>query len=242
MDGKMAQNSIRIMTIKSVFVFSLFLIAILVSGSCREPERSSSNAKPAKESQILTKKEEPTQGILFFGNSLTAGYGVSSEEAFPVLIQKLLDSLSLSYKVINAGLSGETTASGVNRIEWVLRAPMTIMILELGGNDGLRGIDPIESKKNLQRIIDLAQAKYADIRIIIAGMEAPPNMGQEYISKFRAIFTELSTTNNLPLIPFLLEGVAGDPNLNLEDGIHPNEPGHKIVAKNVWAVLKEVIE
>jgi acyl-CoA thioesterase-1 len=147
----------------------------------------------------------------------------------------------LPYQVINAGLSGETTAGGVGRIEWVLREPVAIMILELGGNDGLRGIDPGESMKNLQKIIDLAQTKYSDIQIIISGMEAPPNMGQEYVTAFRSIFRELSQVNDLPLIPFLLEGVGGEPELNLPDGIHPNERGHKIVARNVWEVLKNLL-
>ncbi len=123
----------------------------------------------------------------------------------------------------------------------MLREPVAIMILELGGNDGLRGIDPGESMKNLQEIIDLAQAKYSDIQIIISGMEAPPNMGQEYVTVFRSIFRELSQVNDLPLIPFLLEGVGGEPELNLPDGIHPNERGHKIVAENVWAVLKNLV-
>ena len=179
--------------------------------------------------------------ILFFGNSLTAGYGVEPENAFPYLIQKRLDSMSLSYKVINAGLSGETTASGVNRIEWVLREPVEFMILELGGNDGLRGIDPVESEKNLQKIIDLAKNSSPGIQIIIAGMEAPPNMGEEYVNTFRSIFRNLSQSNNLPLIPFLLKGVGGEPSLNLTDGIHPNEEGHKIVADNVWAVLERIL-
>jgi acyl-CoA thioesterase-1 len=185
-----------------------------------------------------TKAKDSALIILFFGNSLTAGYGVKPEDAFPSIIQKRLDGLVLAYKVINAGLSGETTASGVNRIEWVLREPVAIMILELGANDGLRGIDPEESKINLQEIIDLTQTRYPDIRIIIAGMEAPPNMGQEYVSAFRSIFPELSRMNDLPLIPFLLEGVGGEMELNQQDGIHPNEQGHKIVANNVWEVLE----
>ena len=184
---------------------------------------------------------QPEKVMLFFGNSLTAGYGVDPDDAFPNLIQTRLDSLDMPYKVINAGLSGETTASGANRIEWVLREPVDIMILELGGNDGLRGIDPGETKKNLQEIISIARAKYPDMKIIIAGMESPPNMGQPYTAAFRSVFQDLASENQLPLIPFLLAGVGGDPELNLDDGIHPNEQGHKIVADNVWMVLEPLL-
>lgn len=183
-------------------------------------------------------EEDSKKVMLFFGNSLTAGYGVDPDDAFPYLIQKKLDSLSLPYRVINAGLSGETTASGVNRIDWVLREPVDIMVLELGGNDGLRGIDPKETRKNLQEIIDIALKKYPDMKIIIAGMESPPNMGQQYTNEFRSVFQDLASENQLPLIPFLLAGVGGEPELNLDDGIHPNEQGHVIVAENVWNVLQ----
>jgi len=178
---------------------------------------------------------------LFFGNSLTAGYGLDPSEAFPNLIQKRLDSLDLNYKVINAGLSGETSKTGSNRIEWVLREPVQIMILELGGNDGLRGIDTEEMERNLQDIINKAQQKYPDITIILAGMEAPPNMGDDYVTKFREVFPRLAQNNNLPLIPFLLDKVGGEEELNLPDGIHPNVEGHQIVAENVWAVLEDVL-
>lgn len=225
-------NKTRLLVLSLLFVMALVWIA------CSEPEQSSHQVKSRQKSQNGISSEEPARIILFFGNSITAGYGVKPEDAFPNLIQKQLDSLELPYKAINAGLSGETTASGVNRIEWVLREPVAIMVLELGGNDGLRGIDPGETKKNLQEIIDLSQAKYSDMRIIIAGMEAPPNMGQQHVAAFRSIFRELSQLNELPLIPFLLEGVGGELELNLPDGIHPNEQGHKIVAENVWAVLK----
>jgi acyl-CoA thioesterase-1 len=215
----------------------LIFLGLILSFSCEKPAQSSSPQSSEK-----TQKESP-QGsqqqpvILFFGNSLTAGYGVEPEQSFPGLIKQRVDSLTLPYKVVNAGLSGETTASGVNRIEWVLRDPARIMVLELGANDGLRGIDPAETKKNLQEIVDLAKAKHPKIEIILAGMEAPPNMGAHHINTFRTVFKDLAQQNNLPLIPFLLEGVAGEPELNLADGIHPNEQGHKIVAENVWKVL-----
>ncbi|GJM27947.1 MAG: hypothetical protein DHS20C17_05820 [Cyclobacteriaceae bacterium] len=217
------------------------LLVLTLVLSCDKASQSSSPEKPKEAPQVSNQPAKDAPVILFFGNSLTAGFGLEPEYSFPSLIQQNLDSLSLSFKVINAGLSGETTASGVNRIEWVLREPVQIMVLELGANDGLRGIDPAETSKNLQKIVDLAQAKHPEIKIILAGMEAPPNMGASYIERFRAVFSDLAKQNNLPLIPFLLEGVAGEPELNLDDGIHPNEQGHKIVADNVWEVLEPLL-
>ena len=222
--------------------FLILLLLICCFISCNNPEPSSKRTKSPITEEEESESSPATKKILFFGNSLTAGYGVEKEQAFPALIQQRLDSVGLQYSVINAGLSGETTASGVNRIEWVLREPISIMILELGGNDGLRGINPAETSKNLQQIIDLAKGKYPDLKIIVAGMEAPPNMGQAYISSFRKVFKELAKTNELPLIPFLLEGVGGVPGLNLADGIHPNPEGHKIVAENVWVVLEKELD
>jgi acyl-CoA thioesterase-1 len=185
-------------------------------------------------------KESP-KTILFFGNSLTAGYGLDPSQAFPALIQHKLDSLDLPYKVINSGLSGETTAGGKSRIGWVLREKVDVFILELGGNDGLRGIDVESTRQNLQAIIDTVKAKNPETRIVIAGMQIPPNMGPDYTARFRRIFAELAEKNNTVLIPFLLENVGGIPSLNLPDGIHPTADGHKIVAENVWKVLQPVL-
>lgn len=227
--------------IRSWFNFWSLLGFLLLTGiSCNKVEQSGQDTKLNKPDSVKT-EEKPVRTILFFGNSLTAGYGVDPDDAFPYLIQLKLDSLSIPYRVINGGLSGETTASGVNRIEWVLREPVEIMMLELGGNDGLRGIAPEETKRNLQQIIDRAQGKYPEITIIIAGMEAPPNMGDQFTSDFRSVFPEIASENDLPIIPFLLEGVAGEPEYNLDDGIHPNEQGHKMVADNVWTVLAQVL-
>ncbi|MEO9894720.1 arylesterase [Aurantibacter sp.] len=179
--------------------------------------------------------------ILFFGDSLTAGMGLDPENAFPALIQAKIDSLSLNYSVINSGLSGETTASGKNRLNWVLNQKADIFILELGANDGLRGIPLSETKKNLQLIIDAVHQKNEATKIILAGMQIPPNMGLEYTNEFKSIFPDLAKENNLDLIPFLLNGVAGEPDLNQADGIHPTIEGHKIVAENTWAVLKDFV-
>lgn len=179
--------------------------------------------------------------IIFFGNSLTAGYGVEPSEAFPALIQEKIDSLDLSWKVVNAGLSGETTAGGKSRINWILRQPVDIFVLELGANDGLRGIPVSETESNLQAIIDTVKAKNPQVTIVLAGMQVPPNMGSQYANAFRAVFKRLAEKNNTLLIPFLLEDVGGEEALNQADGIHPNVEGHRIVADNVWAVIKELV-
>lgn len=192
-------------------------------------------------------QQEPAQDpvksktILFFGNSITAGYQLDLSEAFPALIQERLDSLDLDYRTVNAGLSGETTASGNSRVDWVMKNPMDIFVLELGANDGLRGISTEETRKNLESIITKVKEKYPDCQILLAGMMIPPNMGQDYTSSFQKIYPELATKYNIPLIPFLLEGVAGNPELNLEDGIHPTPEGHKILAENVWKHLVKML-
>lgn len=187
----------------------------------------------------FTFQDNPVR-ILFFGDSLTAGYGLSEEQAFPALVGRELKK-SGEYEIINAGLSGETSAGGKNRIEWVLQQPIDVLVLELGANDGLRGLPLDQTRANLQDIITKTQAKYPDVKIIIAGMEVPPNLGDSYSKEFRTIFPELASKNNAVLIPFLLNGVAGDKNLNLPDGIHPNIDGHKVVANNVLDALKDVL-
>jgi acyl-CoA thioesterase-1 len=182
-----------------------------------------------------------TKTIIFFGNSLTAGYGLSPSQAFPAIIQKKIDSLNLPYKVINAGVSGETSSGGNSRVDWILRQPVDIFILELGANDGLRGIPPSETKKNLQSIIDKVKAKYPGARLVLAGMQIPPSMGQQYASEFRDIYPQLAAKNQITLVPFILEGVGGELKLNQEDGIHPTEEGHKVLAENVWRELKDLL-
>lgn len=181
------------------------------------------------------------QTILFFGDSITAGYGLTEDEAFPAIIQQKIDSLGLNYNVVNSGLSGETTAGGLRRIDWVLQQHVDIFVLELGGNDGLRGIDPENSKQNLQGIINKVSETYPDVKIILTGMEAPPNMGQTYTSKFRNIYQELSSVNDVEYMPFILEGVAGNPELNQPDGIHPTAEGHRVVAEDLWNFLRPML-
>jgi len=181
------------------------------------------------------------RNILFFGNSLTAGLGVDPGQAFPNLIQQKIDSLQAGYQVINAGLSGETSAGGLNRIDWVMNQTFDIFILELGANDGLRGLPLASTKENLQGIIDKVLKKYPKTKIVLAGMMVPPNMGEDYTTEFRKIYPALARDNKAELIPFLLDGVAGNPELNLPDGIHPNIEGHQIVAMTVWDVLKNIL-
>ena len=188
------------------------------------------------------KKTATMKTILFLGNSLSAGYGLDPEQAFPALVQKKIDSLQWNFRVVNAGLSGETSSGGLRRVDWLLKNRVEVFVLELGGNDGLRGITLDLTKKNLQAIIDRVKAKYPDVKIVIAGMQVPPNLGQEYTSQFRALYAELAKKNNARLIPFLLEGVGGDPKLNLPDGIHPTAAGHRIVANNVWKVLLPLLK
>lgn len=180
--------------------------------------------------------------ILFYGNSLTAGYGVEPAQAFPALVGQKIDSAGLNYQVVNAGLSGETTAGGRSRLNWVLRKPVAVFVLELGGNDGLRGLPLRDTRQNLQAIMDTVRHRYPRAKIVLAGMQIPPNMGTTYTREFRDMFKQLADKNHAVLIPFLLEGVGGIPKLNQPDGIHPTPAGHRIVANTVWNVLRPVLE
>lgn len=179
--------------------------------------------------------------ILFYGDSLTAGYGLTEEDAFPAVVEKSLNKKGKKVKVINSGLSGETSAGGLTRIDWVLRQPIDVFILELGANDGLRGVPLEETIKNLQAIIDKVKAKNKNVNIVVAGMMVPPNMGKQYSDGFQKIFPELAKKNKATLIPFILEGVAGIEKLNQADGIHPTVEGHKIVAANVVKALGNLL-
>jgi acyl-CoA thioesterase I len=183
----------------------------------------------------------PRPVLLVLGDSLTAGYGLDPSRAYPAELQKKIDAAGLDIEVVNAGLSGETSAGGARRIDWLLKRRVDILLLELGANDGLRGI-PLEStRKNLQEIIDKTRRKYPDVQIVVAGMLVPPNLGPDYSRSFRDLFRDLAKRNDATLIPFLLEGVAGKPELNQADGIHPTSEGHKIVAENVWDVIRPLL-
>jgi len=228
--------------------FYFWMILILLVPSCKPKQESVQQVDSGIENTYQTTKSTNTKEeksdvkhILFFGNSLTAGYGLDENESFPALIQQRLDSLGLKYIAINAGLSGETTSGGKNRIDWVLKQKVDIFFLELGANDVLRGLDLKETEANLRAILDKVKTSNPDVKLIIAGMQAPPNMGNDYTKRFAGIYPKLAKEYQALLIPFLLENVATIPELNLEDGKHPNAKGQYLVRENVWKVLKEVL-
>ena len=225
--------------IKAVHPAVLLLSTLLFLGSACNQEQEKEKKVTIEKSVRPEKSDKKT--VLFYGNSLTAGYGLDEEASFPSLIQNKIDSLNLDYIVINGGLSGETTASGLSRLEWFLEEEPEVFVLELGGNDGLRGIPLDETRRNLQAIIGSISKKYPDTKILLAGMQIPPNMGIDYTEEFRTMYAEIAENQNIEFIPFLLEGVAGDPDLNLPDGIHPTEEGQKIVAQTVWKHLAPLL-
>ena len=208
------------------------------SGRSRDAVPAAADSTPNAAAPV---DERPV--VLCFGTSLTAGLGLAPEEAYPALLQRKADSAGLKYRIVNAGVSGETSAAGLRRIDWLLGQPqrVAVLLLELGANNALRGQDLGAAKRDLQAIIDRTRARFPDVRIVVAGMAAPPNLGARYTREFREMFVDLARANHAALIPFLLEGVAGDPELNQTDGIHPTAAGERIVADNVWTVLEPVL-
>ncbi|HET6566498.1 MAG TPA: arylesterase [Rhodothermales bacterium] len=238
---------------RSLPLYPALLLCVLLFAACEQDTSSSSgderaathpaaetSAAPPRPDSASVRARAPV--VVAMGNSITAGYGLDPEEAYPALLQQKIDSLGWDFKVVNAGVSGETSAGGLSRIGWLLQQPVDVLIIELGANDMLRGIPPATTKKNLQGIIDSTRARYPDARIILAGMRALPNYGADYVRRFEAIYPDLARENDIPLIPFLLENVAGIPRLNQSDGIHPTAEGDRIVARNVWKVLRPVLE
>jgi acyl-CoA thioesterase-1 len=184
---------------------------------------------------------DTTPVVLFLGNSLTAGLGLLPEQAYPALVRAKIDSAGLDFRVVNAGVSGATSADGVRLVGGYLDRPVAAVVVELGANDMLRGQDLGATRANLQAIIDSVRARRPGARIVIAGMQAPPNLGPEYTGRFRDLYPALARRNGAALVPFLLAGVAADTALNQADGMHPNAAGEKIVAENVWKVLEPVL-
>ena len=222
----------------SIYKTALMITALLFAG-CNQKASTTTESNTEKSATTEVSQQKT---ILFFGDSLTAGYGLDDvSEAFPGVIQHMIDSVKLPYKVVNAGLSGETTAGGVGRIAWVLKQKPDIFVLELGANDGLRGIPVTETSKNLQAIVDSVKSKYPNAKLMLLGMMVPPNMGAAYANDFKTVFPNIANKNKMALVPFLLNGVGGNPNLNQKDGIHPTAQGAKIVAGNVWSVLKGLL-
>jgi len=216
-------------------------MCLFFASSCGNKNGNAESGKKTDANVAVKSVETLKKNIIFFGNSLTAGYGLEQSEAFPALIGARIDSLRLPYRVINAGISGETSADGVSRIDWILQQPVSVFILELGANDGLRGLPPAESIRNLDTIIVRVKRKYPASKIILAGIQIPPSMGEKYSREFREMFPTLARKNDILLLPFILEGVGGIDSLNQKDGIHPTAQGDRIVAENVWTLLKTIL-
>lgn len=196
----------------------------------------------AREAETPAKAGAGGPAVLFVGTSLTAGYGLDPEEAFPARIQEKIDSAGLPHRVVNAGVSGETSAGALNRVDWLLRQPFEVFVLETGANDMLRGVDPGTTRANIDAILRRVREERPGAELVLLEIWALPNLGPRYGERFRAIYTDLAEEHEAMLVPFFLEGVAGEPALNLEDGIHPNAEGQRRVAENVWPVLREVLE
>ncbi len=191
----------------------------------------------------LAVRAADTRTVVFFGDSLTAGYGLSepAAEAYPALIQERIDAEKLPWRAVNAGLSGETTAGGLRRVDWILRQPVDIFVLALGGNDGLRGIDPAVSRDNLHKIFERVRAKYPQAKLVLAGMQMPPSMGADFARDFERMYPDVAAKQNATLVPFILDGVGGRLDLNLPDRIHPNPRGHAVIAETMWKALRPLL-
>jgi acyl-CoA thioesterase I len=205
------------------------------------PATARDAAAPAGNATAAVGQRAETGTILFVGTSLTAGYGVGEDMAYPAIIQQKIDAAGLPFQVVNAGISGETSAGGLRRIDWSLQQPFEVLVLELGANDGLRGLDPAAMRSNLDEIMRRTRSRHPDADIVLVGMEAPPNLGAEYTTRFRQVFVDLAREHGAILVPFLLEGVAGEATLNIDDGIHPNPRGHRLLAETVWRQLQPVL-
>jgi acyl-CoA thioesterase-1 len=225
-------------------VRALGLAALLVTACNRSPETTKPAPAPQPAPAPAASADPNDSGrpkVVVLGDSLTAGYGLLELQAFPALLQEKLNVDGYQWEVVNAGISGDTSAAGLQRVDWALsQGDVRILVLELGANDGLRGLPVTEMKKNLASIIELAQQKR--VAVLLAGMEAPPNFGPEYTVSFRQVYRDLARQYNIKLLPFLLDKVAGEPSLNQSDGIHPNVDGSKIVADTVWNVLRPMVD
>jgi acyl-CoA thioesterase-1 len=224
-----------------------FLCAALVA-ACGGPASKDKSAAPPPKADAVTARvatDTAVSGaprVLFIGTSLTAGLGLQPEQAYPALVQRKADSAGTPIVAINAGVSGETSAGALNRIDWVLREPADIVVVETGANDALRALPVSEARDNISRILDRIKALKPAARVFLVQMEAPPNLGPRYTAAFHAMYGELAREKGVTLMPFLLNGVAGNAKLNQGDGLHPNVAGEKIVAANVWAALRPALD
>lgn len=210
-------------------------------------EKTDASVEPQSAPESLTGERDTDKGngdkvIVFFGDSITAGFGVERSQAFPALIEDRFEDSGYDIVVRNAGVSGETTAGGLRRIDWVLNQHIDVIVIELGGNDGLRGIPVAETRSNLEAIIRKVKETYPDAHVVLAGMQLPPNLGQTYTTAFANLFSEVATAEEVTLIPFILEGVGGVPELNQSDGIHPTASGHEVIAEHIWPTMLSVVE
>src|SRR5262245_38630393 len=224
------------------FTAGLLLVSLALSLGCRSRESGGADDRRFRTERAGGRAASPLAArprIVALGDSLTAGLGLDAASAYPALLQARLTADGFDYDVVNAGVSGDTSAGGLSRLEWALDGDVRVLVVALGGNDGLRALPPDELKGNLAAIIEKAQARH--ITVVLAGMEAPPNFGRDYVVRFHRVYPELASQYHLPFVPFLLEGVAGSETLNQRDGIHPTEEGAKIVADNIWTVLRPIV-
>lgn len=221
-----------------MIVRSLTLFGLLAAlAGCEHPREES---PPAASAAPPAESDRPA--VLFIGTSLTAGLGLQPEQAYPALIQQKIDSAGFNYRVINAGVSGETSAGALRRVDWLFREPVSVLVVETGANDGLRGLSPDSLRANIQAIFDRAKRLRPAPALVLLGMRVPPNYGRAYGDRFQQVYRDLARANGAALVPFLLEGVGGVPRLNQADGIHPTAEGQRRMAESVWRVLETVLE
>jgi acyl-CoA thioesterase-1 len=229
----------------------LLLLAALALASCSSPSPGAAGPAPAPptstppmapSSPSSAAAADDRPAVVFLGTSLTAGFGLDVDEAYPALIQKKIDAAGLGYRVVNAGVSGETSAGALRRLDWILREKVAVLVVETGANDGLRGQDPNATRTNIQAIFDRARKQSPPPHLVLVGMEALPNYGADYVKRFHAIFPELARKNDAAFIAFLLDGVAGVRSLNQPDGIHPTAEGHARIAETVWKTLRPLLD
>ena len=229
--------------VKAISLYGYSTIAVALAAACS----AQGQAKGTAEDSTLAAPVEavPTEDtrpvVLFVGTSLTAGFGLDPRQAYPAVVQTKIDSAGFDFQVVNAGVSGQTSAGARSSIDWLLRRPAAVVVIETGANDGLRGIDPAELRGNVEAIVTRAQEQDPPPTIILVGMEAPPNLGQRYAGRFRAVYRDVARERGVRLVPFLLDGVAGIDSLNQADGMHPTAAGQQILASHVWDVLGPVL-
>jgi acyl-CoA thioesterase I len=231
--------------VKCAGLLSVLAMACGGRDAARDTATSTKPPSPAESPVVVDSAPAQLDGrrtILFLGTSLTAGLGLEPDSAYPQQIQRKIDASKLPYQVVNAGVSGETSAGLLRRLDWVLRRPADVVVVETGANDGLRGLPVDATRATIGNVLARIRRERPDAKILLVQMEAPPNLGPEYTSTFRAMFPDLAREHGATLLPFLLEGVAGEPRLNQSDGIHPNNAGEKIVAENVWRVLQPILK